>query len=58
MMTTATDLARTFNLEVKYVRLLVRRKFKRAPGRRWVWSEREADEVRRYLEEILKGSKK
>jgi hypothetical protein len=54
-MTTPKHLAREFGITFKYCRKLLRRRYVRRAGRRWMWTEREADRVRRWLKARLSG---
>jgi hypothetical protein len=58
MIATPKSLAREFDLDVKWVRKLLRRRFKRKGGRLWEhWTPRDEVEVRRYLTERVRRGK-
>jgi|Tabmets5t2r1_1033131.scaffolds.fasta_scaffold188704_2 hypothetical protein len=55
---TARHLSREFDLDDKWLRKLIRRRYRRKRGWRWVWTEDEAAEVRAYLRSVLNGGGK
>jgi hypothetical protein len=54
-MITPKHIARDMGLEAKYCRKLIRRKYKRRPGRPWGWTPEEAREVKAWLMRTLNG---
>ena len=58
MSMTAKSLARSLNRREHWVRVILRKNFKRGRGRRWEWDDREGEKVRAWFVRYLNGGAK
>jgi hypothetical protein len=56
-MVSLKQIAFDLGVDVRLVRAILRLRYGRPEGKRWKWTEEEAQEVRKWLEECFKGDR-
>jgi hypothetical protein len=57
MTITAKGLARSINRREHWVRVILRKNFKRGRGTRWEWTDREGEKVKAWFVRYLNGGR-